>query len=197
MKTTSNSRIAAIGKVSSYLNWFTVFFIFIIPIFGLSALGVTWFKLPAGDLTIFKLILNSINMSNGYWDTLKAQGVTAEARVFLMLATLTLVAGLEFLLVQLNQLLTCFSNGEIFNQKALRHARSAFNIAFFGSVFCYVTQFVILVLSVAFWHDGKADYFVRIFCDMLGDTVWVGISLLIIWSLEIGTELNEEAELTI
>ncbi|MFZ6864310.1 hypothetical protein ACO0K7_16900 [Undibacterium sp. Ji67W] len=197
MPPTSKSRVVAIGQVSSYLIWFTVLSMFVILVCALGALGVTWMSLPSGDLNIPRLILQSINPGDDYFDWIKRHGVTSEARIFLMFCIVALAASLEYLMLQLNQLLTCFSSGEIFNRKAIGHARYAFYIAFFSSLFYYAVQLLALTCSLMFWQDGKVSYFFRIFADALGDTVWIGISLLIIWSLEIGAELNDEVELTI
>jgi len=33
--------------------------------------------------------------------------------------------------------------------------------------------------------------------EISSDLIWIGIALLVVWALEIGTALNEEVELTI
>ena len=191
------SRTSAIAKVSSYLIWFTVAFICIVPILCLVAVLVIWIHAPAGDFTASQVVLQSIRTTDDFWQALGAHGVTFGARIILTLTALLIAATLEYVMVQLNQLLTCFRSGEIFNKNAVRHTRAAFHAAVFSNLFFYVVQTVTLIYSLMFFNAGHRSDFFMILANIVGDTVWVGVSLLIIWSLEIGAELNEEAQLTI
>lgn len=189
MSASSHPRVAAIRQVSRYFLWLTSGALL------LTALGTLFvllrlFLAPQGAAGINEVIANTIDFDQ--LAQLIDHGLTWPGKIAGMIYIVFLGGMTAVILIQLNQLLTCFDQGEIFNQKAIRHARKALRIYIVFSVASYFLQLYSMMNSELVGHFAR-----RLMSEISSDLIWIGIALLVVWALEIGTALNEEVELTI
>lgn len=102
-----------------------------------------------------------------------------------------------FLTLQLvfhfRELIRHFSNGDIFNKKAIDHARKAlwYGLLIYGS---YVAS-----LAVNWFYNvtKSSPVNIQVNLDFILVLMFFGLMYILLWALEIGCDLNEESELTI
>jgi hypothetical protein len=195
MSTKKNTRIQTFQKISGYLLWFTKPTLAILTIF-LIFYPFKIFNKPSGSVSIDQFILLMLNENEGFSELLKS-GTTFETKILLTLAMTFTCALLVYIFYYLQNLLKCFHEGEIFNKRALNFARKAYfaNLIYgllaIGSIFVSCVYFTLIGME-----GNYGRYFIWIY-DSLGILIEIGFFTLILWALEIGTDLKEEAELTI
>ncbi|BBB69385.1 hypothetical protein UNDYM_5132 [Undibacterium sp. YM2] len=195
MQVQKHARISNIRKLSRYFLFLNVLTMIVVGI-GAIALPIIVMLASSGDLTVMGYLSKAVVVENGFFSQLR-EGLSTELKVVAVLASLFFFGMIELVLIHINQLLTCFHEGEIFNKKAVFHAKRAFNINLVLVAIMFVVELIAIALSYVYpGHEatGSFTYFLGKSFDQL---IWLGACLLLLWSLEIGVDLNEEAELTI
>ncbi|MFZ6766739.1 hypothetical protein ACO0LM_06600 [Undibacterium sp. Di26W] len=195
MQVQKHARIANIRKLSRYFLFLVVAMMFMTGGGGFVLSLMIAFG-PIGDLTLTGFLVKSTVQDGGYF-ALLLSGMTVELKVISVIAVVSFFAMIEFILIHTNQLLTCFYEGEIFNKKAVFHAKKVFNfnLILVGGGICI--DFLSIILSCLNPDLGGSREVGRFIGGTIDQLVWIGFFLLLLWSLEIGVDLNEEAELTI
>jgi len=195
MQVQKHARIANIRRLSRYFLFLTVLVMIILAI-GCISLPIFLIKVSSGDLTVTEYLVRAATIDDGFFSLLK-EGLSVELKVIAGLVWVfwCCVAGL--VLVHINQLLTCFHDGEIFNKKAIFHAKRAFNLNLILVVSALAIDFLSIILSYIYPSAGGTGDIGHFLGRVLDQMTWIGFFLLLLWSLEIGVDLNEEAELTI
>ena len=195
MQVQKHARIANIRKLSRYFLFLSVLTMIIVAI-GAIALPVIVMMAPAGDLTVMAYLAKAVTIEDGFFSLLR-EGLSTELKVTAVLASLFFFGMIELVLIHLNQLLTCFHEGEIFNKKAVFHAKRAFNVNLILVGIMFVVELMAIALSYVYPGHEATGSFAHFFGKSFDQLIWLGACLLLLWSLEIGVDLNEEAELTI
>ncbi|WP_423004982.1 hypothetical protein [Undibacterium sp. JH2W] len=151
---------------------------------------------PAGNLTVMSYLAKAVTVNDGFYSLLQS-GITTELKIIASITAISSCALLEFVLIHLNKLLTCFYEGEIFNKQAIFHARRAFNLNLILVGAKLAVDFLSLILNHLYPQAGTPADIGHYLANALDQATWIGFFLLLLWSLEIGVDLNEEAELTI
>jgi hypothetical protein len=170
------------------------------PTLILAALGgsISWliflFK-PLGEIGLIELMTKA--PIETFYTLAFSSKLTLGAKIFASTVGAIQVSFWVYILFHFHSLLECFFDGEIFNCKALTHARKAFKM----NLICIYFEIGFQLLAVAFAiYVSEKDIeirFTHFFGNILSNLVLIGFLSLILWALEIGTDLNEEAELTI
>ncbi|MBC3909469.1 hypothetical protein [Undibacterium umbellatum] len=195
MQVQKHARIANIRKLSRYFLFLTVLTMVIIAIGGIG-FPIFLMTVSSGDLTVAEYLARAAIMDDGYFSLLK-EGLSLQLKVVAGLAWVVWSAVIGLVLVHINQLLTCFHEGEIFNKKAIFHARRAFNINLIVVASMVGVDFLSILLSHIYPSNGNTGDVGHFIARIFDHLTWIGFFLLLLWSLEIGVDLNEEAELTI
>ncbi|MFZ6639424.1 hypothetical protein ACO0LL_06745 [Undibacterium sp. TC4M20W] len=195
MQVQKHARISNIRKLSRYFFFLTLLAMAIVAAAG-AALIIKIVMAQSGDTTVSAYFAQAAVVGNIIVPLLM-DGLSAELKVLGILGTILFFGMIEMLLMHIKQLLTCFYEGEIFNRKAVFHAKRAFNInfAFVASVF--LVKLFSTVVSYFYPWQGATAHFGPLFAHTFDQIIWLCACLLLLWSLEIGVDLNEEAELTI
>lgn len=193
MNIQDHPRFHNIHKVSGYFLFLTGFLIVLTPLFGLGMcvkvlftssgeVGIVWFLshcfLQPDFLSLF-------------------EGVTWSLKIFALAAIVLTTVMVEIILFHLNKLLASFQVGDVFNVETLKNAKFAFKANVFISVFYLGLEFVGWFLNCITTQGMPGEAFAHLIDSVVDNAVWLGITLLIIWTLEIGVALHEESELTI
>lgn len=93
------------------------------------------------------------------------------------------------------ELIRHFSEGDIFNKAAIDHARKAL----FNGLVIYGLYLVVMVASWVWMIQQSAGVSVNVNLDVsfIFALMFFGLMYVLLWALEIGSDLNEESELTI
>ena len=190
------TKIQNISRVSRALLWLVTpctFFIYFIIIFFV----LFFCFVPSGALSSTDLVFAILDREEGFFKLIENKGLLISARAFAITIFLYLFIPCIFLLKHLKQVLQCFHRGDIFNTKALMHARKAYAINLFivSSGIALHLIGVVTVLSI----EGRfeIDYLTDWASDSASGLIEITISTLLIWAFELGTDVNAEAELTI
>lgn len=194
MSNQRHAKITSIRKVSGYFLLLLSFSMVVMAITGLISFAVILMK-PMGNTTILVFFAKSAG-NKDFFDLLST-GITLELKIFALAMHAIFFVTIEFLLFHLHQLVYCFYNGDIFNQKAVSHARKAFMINNYCTAIFLALEALWVIYAFSTIDGGHAGRVGGLIGDMLDALIWIGLILLAIWSLEIGVALNEEAELTI
>jgi hypothetical protein len=189
-----NKRIAAFRKVSGYLLWFFTPLLILTCLAGLMGV-IGALSVQAGVIDIHQSIVKVMDDPTNFGDFIEP-GLTLGSRVFFALSLSAILVPMFFILRHLRKLIQCFHDGDIFNARALFHARAAYKINLYMGITWIMITFGLLIYCFLFADDN----FVRSLNWLWNSIVFFiefGFLSLILWALEIGTNLNEEAELTI
>ncbi|MBC3918584.1 hypothetical protein H8L32_13910 [Undibacterium sp. CY18W] len=195
MQVQKHARIVNIRKLSRYFLFLSVFAMAMVAIGGL-AFPVIMVMAPSGDLTLTAYLAKAVTLNDGFF-TLLQSGISTDLKVIASVVAILFCALMEFVLVHINKLLTCFYEGEIFNRKAIFHARRAFNLNLILAVAMLGINLLAIIFSYVEPSAGGSGNIGHFLGSVLDQLTWIGFFLLLLWSLEIGVDLNEEAELTI
>lgn len=190
-----NQRIAAFRKVSGYLLWFFTPLLIICYLGGLAgSIGLIF--IDSGNIDIQQSIVKFLDSPNNFGEFFKP-GITLFTRIFLLILLLFILIPLTYIITQVQHLVRCFHSGDIFNIRALNHARKAYHANLYFSLVSIFLHFA-AICFVAFHLDkGNGDRVLNWIYYSGVTLIDLGFYSLILWALEIGTNLNEEAELTI
>jgi hypothetical protein len=194
MQIQRHARITSIRKVSGYFLLLLSFLMVSMAITGLIFFSIILIK-PLGNMTILVFLAKSA--SNKDFLELLSGGITIELKIFALAMPVLVFGALEFISFHLHQLVSCFYDGDIFNQKAVSHAKKAFIINNCLTAFFLALEALWVMYAFFTIDGGNAGRVGGLMGDMVDALIWIGLILLAIWSLEIGVALNEEAELTI
>ncbi|MFC0351511.1 hypothetical protein [Undibacterium danionis] len=191
-----NKRIAKFKKVSGYLIWVAMPALIISGLIALLLFIMFAFK-PIGETGIAEIAIAATNNTNDQLSWLMAQRLNWTAKIFVVVTYLGCCYLILKTLFHFEQLIECFYDGDIFNQKALGHARRAFNFNLVFNIVFIFLHFVFVVISISNIHHNTWIKIAALLDNLLIVAISIGFYSLILWALEIGTDLNEEAELTI
>lgn len=91
------------------------------------------------------------------------------------------------------ELIRHFSEGDIFNKAAIDHARKAL----FNGLVIYGLYLLVLIGSWVWVVQHSAGVSVNVDVSFIFALMLFGLMYIFLWALEIGSDLNEESELTI
>lgn len=97
------------------------------------------------------------------------------------------------LVYHFRELIQHFSAGDIFNKKAIDHARKAL----LNGMVIYGLYLSTLLASWIYIATQNSQTMVSINADFILVLMFFGLMYVLLWALEIGCDLNEESELTI
>ncbi|MFZ6719241.1 hypothetical protein [Undibacterium sp. Ji49W] len=195
MQVQKHARIANIRKLSRYFLFLSIFAMAVVAIGG-AAFPFIMMMAPSGDLTLVAYLAKAVTVNDGFYSLLQS-GITTDLKVIASVVATLFCVLLEFVLIHINKLLTCFYEGEIFNRNAIFHARRAFNLNLILVAGGLVIEILAIILNYTQPGAGGSGDIGHFLGSVLDQLTWIGFFLLLLWSLEIGVDLNEEAELTI
>lgn len=131
MNVDRNLCIAAFRKLSGYLLWFSMPLLILTRIGGLIVIIGT-LSIQTGSVDIHQSLLKVIDDPANFGAFMKP-GLTIGSKFFFTLALLALSVPLFYVALHLQKLIQCFHDGDIFNARALLHARAAYKINFLGN----------------------------------------------------------------
>jgi hypothetical protein len=189
-----NKRIAAFRKVSGYLLLASRPLLILLCLGGLMAvIGVLFVQ--AGSFDIHQSILKLMD-DPGNFGNLKTEGLTLGSKIFFALSLAAIFIPMFYMFLHLQKLIECFYDGDIFNARALFHARAAYKINLYMNIAWIILTFGTLIYCFQFADDNLKRSLNWLWSSIVL-LIEIGVLSLILWALEIGTDLNEEAELTI
>jgi uncharacterized membrane protein YwzB len=195
MSTQRNLHIAAFRKVSGYLLWIFPPLLLLLYLGGPAAILAVLFA-ETGNIDVLQSIIRIVDKPDDFGELHKL-GITFSAKIFLFTSLLFFTIPFIYIVTHVQKLVQCFQSGDIFNLRALTHARKAYRMNLYFSFCSIVIHFTALCFAASYLDHGNAK---RIF-DWIYSSGITLIDLafysLILWALEIGTNLNEEVELTI
>jgi len=183
MNVQQHERIAHIKTLSGYLcsalTWIGCLLWVFFPLMAIALLADTSGKAR------YTFLLGDV--------TVKDVDLSYPQRILVVLAMVVLFFFVIKLTTNLRELIRFFSKGEIFNRNAIQHARRALlhGLAVFG--FYLSTLCAGWVYS--FFHSATVH--VSLNAGIIFGLLFFGLMYVLLWSLEIGADLNEESELTI
>lgn len=194
MNIQDHPRFQNIHKVSGYFLFLTGFLIVLTPLFGLGMCVKVLFT-SSGEMGIV-WFLSRVFFQTDFLSVFDA-GVTWSLKIFVLAVIVLSTVMAEIILIHLNKLLSSFWDGDVFNVEALKNAKAAFKANVFISVFYLGLELVGWFFNCITTHGMPGEAFAHLLGSVFDIAVWLGITLLIIWTLEIGVALHEESELTI
>ncbi len=191
-----NARIAAFQTVSGYLLWLfqpiVLFFYFILAAVLISAVFA-----KNGELSLLTFLIKLTAKDGDIFDMYFNTGVSVLVKLAFTTAMVIFMAMCINILFHFKKLIACFNAGNIFSRLAVHHARKAYKMNLLVGFCVYVLELMVVVLGLLYADSGNAHRLWELLCNLLGFAVEIGILSLILWALEMGTDLNEESELTI
>lgn len=195
MQVQKHARIANIRRLSRYFLFLSVALMILIALGGIG-FPIFLMTVSSGDLTVTGYLARAATMDDGFFSLFK-EGLSLQLKIVASLVWVVWSVVLGKILIHINQLLTCFHEGEIFNKKAVFHAKRAFNINLIVVAATVGLDFLSILLSYIYPINGNTGDIGHFLARIFDHLTWIGFFLLLLWSLEIGVDLNEEAELTI
>lgn len=195
MNATRKAKIHSIGRVSQVLLYLikpTSFLLYALVLLLL----LTFSGIRSGSVSITALITAGIS-GEDIFDLSKVEGLLLSTRFFCLALTLYFVVPCILLLKHLKQLLQCFYQGDVFNLTALTHARKAYKINAMIIVSWIILHLLFAIIAMIGKGEFEMNYLSSWGIDSVSELISLVISTLLLWAFELGTDLNEEAELTI
>ncbi|MFZ6656335.1 hypothetical protein [Undibacterium sp. TJN19] len=195
MQVQKHARIANIRKLSRYFLFLSVFAMAGVAIGGV-AFPFILAMAPSGNLNLIAYLAKAVTVNDGFYSLLQS-GITTDLKIIASVTAIVFCVLIEFVLIHINKLLSCFYQGEIFNRNAVFHARRAFNLNLILVIGTLVVEIIAIILSYIQPGAGSSGSIGLLLGSVFDQLTWIGFFLLLLWSLEIGVDLNEEVELTI
>jgi hypothetical protein len=188
------NRIAKFRKVSGRLLWLTM------PLLILFGVGgsITWIIFvckPFGATDLVE-ILPKIH-KDGFFIYAIKDNLTIAAKLFCAIYGAVILTSTVYVLFHFHSVLECFFDGDIFNIKALTHARKAYKVNLWSIYFGLGVEVFAIIVTALTIKEGVGMQIGYLINNAVVDLIILGFLSLLLWALEIGTNLNEEAELTI
>jgi hypothetical protein len=195
MNSERNQRIAAFRKLSGYLIWVSTPLLIITSLCGLSGF-IYVLSIQTGEVDIHKSIIHFTDNGLFEFKEFAKLGLSLGSRIFFALIFFSLFLPAVYILFHVQRLIQCFRDGDIFNAQALSHARKAYKLNLYWGLAWIASSFIMLVYCILTTNENYDRGFNWVW-DSIAFFIELGFLSLILWALEIGTDLNEEAELTI
>ena len=173
MNTNNLERISKIKKVSLLLKWLFTFNLYLIRFIGFAGVIIV---LADGDFTF---VINKI---------------TLESQWIIISVILISTYSFQKIIYHFRQLLGFFSSGDIFNTQAIIELRQAL---FTGYTFFGILFLISAVTSIQQFFIGSSGHITLDFLSYIPPLTIFALFNILLWSLEIGSNLNTETELTI
>ena len=195
MNVERNKRIAAFRKVSGYLIWISMPMLILTGLMGAIALLI-FACLPTGNTTLIDVVINMTVINDPMAWLWKAK-LDLTSRI-----TCIAIAGIglymcTYIIFYFHGLIECFYEGDIFNKVAVNHARKAYKMNLYFAYFFYGFQLMAICTTFYATSSSVGLGINSLVTGILLFSIELGFLSLMLWALEIGTDLNEEAELTI
>lgn len=188
-------RIKSFRRVSGLLLWFSTPLLVLTCLGGfLGLLGIVFVK--AGDITIMTCLTKLLDAPDNWGDFLRA-GPKLETRLFLIFGLLLIFAPAIYILTQFQGLIACFYNGDIFNTEALKRARNGYSAYLYTTIAAIVFHLIAIAIVAVNSANGTDTRIWNWVHETLSSLIHLGFLSLVLWAMEIGTDLNAEVELTI
>lgn len=183
MNVQQHERIAQIKTLSGYLCGALTWIGYLLWVFG-PLMAIALLADTSGK-SRFTFLLGDV--------TVKDLDLSYPQRVLVVLVMAVLFFFVIKLTTHLRELIRFFSKGEIFNKNAIQHARRALlnGLVVFG--------FYLSTLAAGWVYNIVTNSTVNVSLNIgvIFGLLFFGLMYVLLWSLEIGADLNEESELTI
>ena len=191
-----NARIAAFQKVSGYLLWlyWPIMIFFVLGFIGFLGASI---NAKNGDISLVEFLIKLSAPNVDFFDTYFNTGVSLSTKLISTTTVMIFLAMCIYTLFHFTKLIACFNAGNIFSRRAVYHARKAYKMNLRLSFYVYGAELVVVVLSFVYANSGNGNRLWDLLCNVFGFAIEIGLLSLILWALEMGTDLNEESELTI
>lgn len=190
-----NKRIAAFRKVSGYLLWVSTPLLIMCGLGGTIGLFLFLF-FPLGDIDLSALAIEIANNSDVV-DWAFQTKMTLFTRLVCFILGASILSMVIYILLHFQKLIECFHAGEIFNRLAVSNARKAFKMNLYVNFLILGTQLLCIILVWSQIDKENLNRLGHLMANSFSFLFSLAFYSLILWALEIGTDLNEEAELTI
>lgn len=180
MNIQQHERISRIKKLSRYLHLSLtcIFYLF----------GVAWL------LIVIFILVGTTGESKFFGDIpIKNVDLTYLQRIILAMYFSFWQFFTLKLVYHFRELIRHFADGDVFNNKAIEHARKTL----LNGVVIYGAYLGILLFNWVFTYIKQPPIHVSINSDYILGFMFFGLMYVLLWALEIGRDLNEESELTI
>lgn len=195
MEIRTHTRIQAIRKVSGYFLLGLSFFQVAIP--TLACVFACLILLSSTNTNSFQDVFwQYLQSEKSIWDILFG-GVSLQVKLVSILLISTLFFVIEVIVIYLRKLVECFYDGNIFHHAAITYAKKAFNWNIALTIVILAVEFCLSLVNTVYGIEKNSLSISTWIASVVDEAIWIGCLLLIIWALEIGVDLNEEAELTI
>ena len=194
MPSERNQRIAAFRKVSGRLLWLTMPLLILFGVGG-SIAWIIFVCKPLGATGLVE-ILSKVHDPSFFSIAFKTN-LSIAAKLFCTIYGAIFLITLIYVLFHFHSVLECFFDGDIFNTKALTHARKAYKVNLWSIYFMLSIEVIAIIVTATTIKEGIGIQVGYLINNAVVDLVIVGFLSLLLWALEIGTNLNEEVELTI
>lgn len=180
MNVQQHERIARIKKVSGYLHMCLTGMRYLLWVIWPLMVMLILF----GNQGTF-VIFDGASFDAADVGLLPRVGMVIVLSIFLFLAAQ--------LIFHFRELIRHFSNGDIFNKKAIGHAQKAL----WNGLLIYGFYLASLIVNWFYSATKSSPIVVPVNLDFIGALMFFGLMYVLLWALEIGCDLNEESELTI
>lgn len=194
MQNEQKKRLEKFKRVSGRLLWFTMPMLIFFSLGGSIAWLVSIFR-PLGDFGIAE-VMASIH-DGEIFRIVFTEKLTISAKVFWVVYGATTIASMTYVLFHFHSLLECFFDGHVFKAKALSHARKAYSMNLWSLYFQLSVEVIAIIVTAWTIRQGVALQVGNLIDSILINLIIIGFLSLLLWALEMGTDLNEDAELTI
>jgi hypothetical protein len=180
MNIQQHARITKIKKLSRYLY---------LCLTGIHYL--LWILCPLA--VVLMLISKEVTFKLNDAVLIPASDLTLVQHLILVICIAPIFYFLLKLSYHFRELIRYFSDGDIFNKKAIDHARKSLlnGFAIYG---------MYLIIGFAGWIyllTQQQNHNITMNGNFILGLIFFGLMYLLLWALEIGADLNEESELTI
>ena len=191
-----NARIAAFQKVSGYLFWLYWPIAFLLVCFLIGVL-VTAFITKNGDTSLIAFLIKLSAPNADFFDIYFNTTVNLTTKLISTTTMMIFMAMSIYLLFHFTRMLECFNGGNIFSRTTVYHARKAYKMNLVIGFFIYGVELAVVVIGFIYADSGNGHRLRELLGNLFNFAIEIGILSLILWALEMGTDLNEESELTI
>lgn len=194
MQNEQKKRLEKFRKVSGRLLWFTMPLLIIFTLAGTIAWMIFLFK-PLGNFGLVEILAKVHNSE--FIDISFKENLTFAAKSFCAAYGAITIATITYILFHFHSVLECFFDGHIFNFKTLTHARKAYKMNLWSVYFELSVQIIAIIVTALTIKEGVAIQIGHFANSVLFNAITIGFLSLLLWALEMGTDLNQDAELTI
>lgn len=152
---------------------------------------------PLGDVSLRDVLLRKKQCDEPTLIGFLGKHLTLQLKIFGLVVSTLLGMAVILFLNYVHGLISCFHQGDIFNQSALSYAKKAFMMNFYIIASYIFFEAVGVVYSLYHTEGGNAARIMTLLIEIFDNAAWLAFLILGLWALEIGGALKEESELTI